>query len=559
MAADTLGGPSDSLPGDRRPGLTGVQWLICAIAAIGFAFDIYELLMAPLILPPAMREMSPFKPGTPEFKQWVGLWKGLMFFVPAFAGGVFGLLGGYLTDRLGRRRVLTWSILIYAFSAFFAGFSTNVYMLLVLRCTTFVGVCVEFVAAVAWLAEMFPEPRTRERVLGYTQAFSSIGGLMIAGANYLALQWAPNLPALHIPGFLHGFLGDIADPHRHEAWRYTVMSGLIPAIPLIVIRPFLPESPVWAARRAAGTLRRPSLGELFSPQLARTTLVTTVMFACSYGAAFGAIQQMPDIAPGLSDVKAKVAAAMAGAPARAPTTAIAPAATNPAAATQPGAAVDSARPKVSFPASAPSMRQMAATTPGPGARPGASPKDKIEQEEASKYSGKQEIGGLVGRVALAMLAAHVLSRRKLLRIFQVPGLIIVPLVFGWAYFHNTHLFTLPLPWGSVDFTTFGLGMFLAGLVTVAQFSFWGNYLPLVYPLHLRGTGESFAANIGGRMLGTSFAFVTTSIAGSSLFAAETPLPTRFAYTAAGVALFVYALGFVASFFLPEPGREGLAE
>ena len=49
-------------------------------------------------------------------------------------------------------------------------------MLLFFRCTTFIGVCVEFVAAVAWLAELFPEPKQRETVLGYTQAFSSIGG-----------------------------------------------------------------------------------------------------------------------------------------------------------------------------------------------------------------------------------------------------------------------------------------------------------------------------------------------------------------------------------------------
>ena len=47
-----------------------------------------------------------------------------------------------------------------------------------------------------------------------------------------------------------------------------------------------------------------------------------------------------------------------------------------------------------------------------------------------------------------------------------------------------------------------MGAFLAGLFTVAQFSFWGNYLPRVYPVHLRGTGEGFAANIGGRMIGT---------------------------------------------------------
>jgi len=34
---------------------------------------------------------------------------------------LFGLLGGYLTDLFGRRRVLVWSILLYAFGAFFAG------------------------------------------------------------------------------------------------------------------------------------------------------------------------------------------------------------------------------------------------------------------------------------------------------------------------------------------------------------------------------------------------------------------------------------------------------
>jgi MFS family permease len=49
----------------------------------------------------------------------------------AFAGGIFGLLGGYLTDILGRRRVLTFSILLYAGAAFAAGFSTSIEMLLV--------------------------------------------------------------------------------------------------------------------------------------------------------------------------------------------------------------------------------------------------------------------------------------------------------------------------------------------------------------------------------------------------------------------------------------------
>src|SRR5207237_6143612 len=105
-------------------------------------------------------------------------WARTLFFVPAIAGGVFGLLGGYLTDRLGRRRVLTFSILLYAISAFVSAYATTLTQLLVLRCLIFVGVCVEFVAAVAWLAELFPEPKQREKVLGYTQAVSSFGGLL---------------------------------------------------------------------------------------------------------------------------------------------------------------------------------------------------------------------------------------------------------------------------------------------------------------------------------------------------------------------------------------------
>src|SRR5258707_7824230 len=114
--------------------LTYTEWLICIMAAIGFAFDIYELLMLPLILRPSLQELVPgAAPGTPLFNFWVKM----MFWAPAVAGGIFGLMGGYLTDRLGRRRVLTWSILLYAFSKFFAGFSTSAWALLILRSSAF--------------------------------------------------------------------------------------------------------------------------------------------------------------------------------------------------------------------------------------------------------------------------------------------------------------------------------------------------------------------------------------------------------------------------------------
>jgi MFS family permease len=436
------------------PRLTSTQWLICGIAAIGFAFDIYEILMLPLIVRPALMDLVNVKPGTPEFNEWVGL----LLWIPALAGGVFGLLGGYLTDRLGRRTVLTWSILIYAVSAFAAGLSTTIGWFLFFRCTTFIGVCVEFVAAVAWLAELFSDPKQRERVLGYTQAFSSVGGLLVGYANVLCVKYALSLPAIY---------------GEHDAWRYTLMSGIIPALPLIIIRPFLPESPAWQAKRAAGTLKRPSIAQLFTPELRRATIVTTIMFALSYGAAFGAIQHMPRIVPGHPEV--------------------------------------------------------------------ASLAPNVQQTTAAGVQIWQEYGGLAGRFLLAMLVLAIVSRRTLIRVFQIPGLIVVPLVFYMA--------------PTADLQTLKWGMFFAGLFTIAQLSFWGNYLPRVYPTHLRGTGEGFAANVGGRMIGTSFAYVTTTLQNSM----SGPPYVQLAMAAASVGLFVYAAGVLASFFLPEPKSEALPD
>lgn len=495
-----------------RPAMSTTTWLICVIAAIGFAFDIYELLMLPLVIGPALQELGGLEPGSPAFRNWASVF----FYIPALLGGAFGLVGGYLTDLLGRRRVLTWSILLYACSAFAAGFSQDLYTLLFFRTTTFIGVCVEFVAAVAWLAELFEDPHQREKVLGYTQAFSSIGGLLVAVAFGVANGISPE-----------------------KAWRYTLMSGLIPAIPLIVIRPFLPESPRWSAKRAAGTLKRPSIGQLFSPELRQTTIVTTLMFACSYGMAFGSIQQMPLIVPAIKPVQEKVAE-------------------------QAKVPMEKAKEKAAEKAKADGLdadgtKKLVAEAAAK-ARSGIG--RKVGQAVASDYTKAQEIGGLLGRFVLAAVVLMFASQRTLLRVFLLPGLIVLPLVFvafgRGAEQSYCHLDISFIPgFHSLDVSFLGLLLLVGGFFVVAQFSFWGNYLPRVYPVHLRGTGESFAANIGGRMIGTLFYGVTQQIAGAFTPKDATPpvAAQQIAYTAAAVVGSLFLMNLFLSFFLPEPKAE----
>jgi MFS family permease len=486
---------ASDLPTGRQP-LTFRHWLILILAAIGFGFDIYVLLVMQYIGRELLVELLPNADAATR-----GHWKGLLFWVPMMVGGAVGLVGGYLTDILGRRRVLTYSILLYAVATFASGFSTSLPMFLVLRCLTLIGVCVEFVAAIAWLAELFPQAEQRERVLGYTQAFSSFGGMTVSGAYLLLNHYTSQLPALYMPEFLTSALGTVAN--GHATWRYTLLSGVIPAIPLILIRPFMPESPVWAQKKAAGTLKRPSVAELFSPGLRRTTIVTTLMFACSYGVAFGGIQQVQYMVEAMPTYQEQIEKA--------------------------------------------------------GANESKAKKAAITREMTGRFGFVQEIGGLIGRFSLAYLAVYIVSRRKLLRVFLVPCLLIAPLVFGYAALHNRELFALNFGKGPIQVTWFHVGIFLVGLLTVAQFSFWGNYLPTAYPVHLRGTGESCAANLGGRILGTSFALMTSELAALLAFGGSKPSAvqeaTNMAYAAAAVVGFVLLAGFILSFFLPEPVAE----
>ena len=221
-------------------------------------------------------------------------------------------------------------------------------------------------------------------------------------------------------------------------------------------------------------MKRPSFAELFRPQFRTTTIVTTLMMACAFAAAFGALQQIPRIVPGLAEVRA-----------------LAPSA---------------------------------------------------QEQTISAVQSFQEFGGLAGRIILAFLAARIVSRRRLLHIFQIPGMILLPLVFLFSATSNLML----LQWGS----------FVVGLATIAQFSFWGNYLPRVYPTYLRGTGESFAANVGGRMIGTCAALVTTELVSAM---PGDSIPTKLAYASALVGTTVYVIGFAASFWLPEPTQAELPD
>ncbi len=546
--------------------LTVTHWLIIAIAAIGFLFDTYELLMTPLVGVPAIAELTKLPPNHPDVTAWMGR----LLWMTALCGGTFGLLGGWLIDRFGRKAILAASIFLYAFSPFAAAFSTTLGSFIFFRCTTFIGVCVEFIAAITWLAELFPDAKRKKLVLGSTQAFASLGGIVVTAISLWIGTHAGDLPGLPISAAFN----------QHAPWRYLLITGLLPAIPIALMLPFVPESEVWKAGRRAGTLKRPSFGALFAPDLRRATLVTAALSACAYAAAFGALQiTTRSVVPGLPELAEPRAQLK---PLRDEATALnkqldaVMPAFKQALADVPGLElVTSERAKTR-------IAQRAAKTAGnteklavlgkqfagydaelatlTAQKPDIK-KTVIDREKLLKALGDnrekqlpasdaisarggqvqfgQELGGLLGRIILAVLLLTAIARGTMLRLFLVPGAIIFAITYTQFY--------------HMGGTAFAAGVFLCGLFVVAQFSYFGEYLPKIFPVHLRGTGGSFATNVGGRMIGTSAAFLSTNIIAPML----NPHPTfdHYAMAAGIVGVSVFVIAFALSFLLPEPPAE----
>ena len=489
-----------------KPALTPTHWLIIIIASLGFLFDTYQLLMTPLVGPAAISELLK----VPLSNQAVSDWMGNLLWLSALSGGVFGLLGGWLTDRLGRKFVMALGIFVYSFSPVAGAFSHTLGTFIFWRCATFVGVCIEFVAAITWIAEVFSDKTQKEKWLGITQLFASLGGVLVTAVSFWLGTHAKDLPHFGMPMALGA-----TDP---ASWRYLLLTGIVPALLIALMLPFVPESKIWQERKKAGTLKRPSFGALFSPEFRRVTLVTAGLSACAYGIAFGALQLTPGrIAPGLPNLAEQRKAL------------------------QP-LVVAAKKLNATFDGTAPNTPERKAALAAIVANSKAQKPimDKVK-EVGSETQFYQEMGGLVGRIALALLLIAGMGRRLMLRMLQIPGVFILPLTYFLLY--------------KQDAAVFSWGIACAGFVVMSQLSFLGEYLPKVFPLHLRGTGGSFATNVGGRMIGTSAAFLTPKLAQTFAGSPYDQMARAAGCVGFGIAIVAVILGF----FLPEPKAEGPAE
>ena len=222
---------------------TGKHYVILGMSWAGWLFDFYDLMMFSFLLIP--------------IKETLGLSDAslsLLLGSTLAATALGGILFGYLSDRFGRKTVLSWTILVYSLGTFACGFAQDVWWLLVFRVITGLGVGGEWATGQTLVGETFPA-KMRARFAAVMQTGAPLG---IALASVVG-------------GFAQPALASAFGPDR--GWRGCFFLSVLPALLVVVIRRVMPESDVWLERRRLAAepegghlsdlLRTPGLRRLF--------------------------------------------------------------------------------------------------------------------------------------------------------------------------------------------------------------------------------------------------------------------------------------------------------
>jgi MFS family permease len=237
--------------------LTRYQWTVFFAAWLGWGFDVFDGLLFNYVAPNAVPTLLGIPIGGEAAVTALPYWTGILnaIFLLGWAAG--GVIFGPLGDRLGRRRVLLITMLMYAAGTACCAFVTDLWQLILCRIVASLGIGGEWAAGSAMVAEVVPEEnRVEAGALLYT---SAPFGLFLA--TFINAEVAGSW-------FAH-------DPAR--SWRYVLMFGLLPAAAAFVVRMFVKEPERWAS--VAATAAPARLREIFTPELwprTRSALIVTV-------------------------------------------------------------------------------------------------------------------------------------------------------------------------------------------------------------------------------------------------------------------------------------------
>lgn len=208
--------------------VTPREWLVLIVASAGWVFDAFEGQIFNITRSSLLADLLHAGGNDPRVKLWGDILLGIFL-----AGGTLGgMLFGSLGDRLGRRPVMSLTILFYSVFSGLTFFATHLWQVAALRFLVAMGVGGEWAVAATLVAEVFPR-RARAQASGIFHATSVLG------------IWLAAITGLWVGSH----------------WRWAYLIGVLPALLTLWVRMSIQEPEKWLAA-AASEQRRGSFRDL---------------------------------------------------------------------------------------------------------------------------------------------------------------------------------------------------------------------------------------------------------------------------------------------------------
>ena len=181
-------------------------------------FDGYESYALIVVLGPALKSLL-----SAEQLKSQAIWAGLAIGITLLGWGIGGLIGGILADYVGRKKMMMYSVFLYARAQRPYRFQFFDWRAVGLSFSDGTRLGSEWSTGISLINETWPE-RARAKGAGFLQSGFGWGTLLAAGLWFLIADTKP-----------FGF----------DTWRLMFVFGAIPAFFVLYIRKGVDESERW--------------------------------------------------------------------------------------------------------------------------------------------------------------------------------------------------------------------------------------------------------------------------------------------------------------------------
>jgi MFS family permease len=226
------------------------------VGSAGWTLEAFDIALYTLVLARLIRNFT-------VSSSTAGLLTSLMLVSYGIGGSAFG----FVADRVGRKRALMASIVIYLVATSASAVPATIAILAIFRFVLGLGMGGQWTCGAALIAESW-RPEHRGKALGLMQSSWAIGEICAA-----------IVAGIFLPRF---------------DWQVVFLVGVVPALLILLMQRRVSESPVWqSTRTAARNSFSDSIRLLWRKDLRRNGVIATAMNACSMFGYWGLFTWIP--------------------------------------------------------------------------------------------------------------------------------------------------------------------------------------------------------------------------------------------------------------------------